>query len=475
MCSTSAGFLSSLFGDGGGKAPNAQSLDLPLAGFESVDTDATVKDGAAPSIESTKLENGATIVSKDVAGPNCTIGVYVDAGTVNETIANAGVTRLLEAAAFRSTTSRSHFRIVRESEAIGAYLGHTSERETMVYSVQCLKTHVAEATELLLDCTLNPKFNSWEVNETAKNLMERLDDARKNPDLLISEAMNTTAFSGGLANNVVVSNNAISRLTVDDCADFVAKNFTGPRVVLAGAGASHNELRAVAAPLMAGLSAEAGATAPASTYTGGDWRCEAEGPTHVSLGFSAGGGWSSIKRSTLFVVMQFLMGGGLSFSTGGPGKGMYSRLYMRALNRYAWLQNCTFFGQHFKDHGVVGISTTVHDPSMAPEAIAVAVTELKELAKGSTTKPELERAKKATISGIVMNMEHVHTVSEDMGRQQIAYGKHYSLEDTIKEIDSLTLKDVSAAATEMLKTPLTMASYGDLAYIPRYEEVAKQF
>lgn len=401
--------------------------------------------------------------------------MYVDAGTVNETVANAGVTRLLEAAAFRSTASRSHFRIVREAEAIGAFLGHTSERETMVYTVQCLKTHAAEAAELLLDCALNPKFNSWEVAETAKGLMDNLEAARKNPDVLLSEAVNTTAFSGGLSNAHIVSNTAISRLTVDDCAEFVRGNFTGPRVVLSAAGVSHNEAKAVAAPLMAGLPAGAGSVAVPSTYSGGDWRSEAEGATHVTLGFSAGSGWNSIKKSTMFVVMQFLMGGGLSFSTGGPGKGMYSRLYTRALNRHAWLHNCTFFGQHYKDHGILGVSTTVYDPVRAPDAIEVAVGELKELAKGGTTKAELDRAKKATMSGIVMNMEHIHTVAEDIGRQQMAYGKHYTLAETMKEIESITLKDVSAAATEMLKSPLTMASYGDLAYVPRYEEVAKQF
>ena len=35
-----------------------------------------------------------------------------------------------------------------------------------------------------------------------------------------------------------------------------------------------------------------------------------------------------------FAVMNSLMGGGGSFSAGGPGKGMYSQLYLNVLNRY---------------------------------------------------------------------------------------------------------------------------------------------
>ena len=39
-----------------------------------------------------------------------------------------------------------------------------------------------------------------------------------------------------------------------------------------------------------------------------------------------------------FAVLNMLMGGGGSFSAGGPGKGMYTRLYLNVLNRYpVWL------------------------------------------------------------------------------------------------------------------------------------------
>ena len=33
-------------------------------------------------------------------------------------------------------------------------------------------------------------------------------------------------------------------------------------------------------------------------------------------------------------MLQNLLGGGNSFSAGGPGKGMYSRLYREVLNRF---------------------------------------------------------------------------------------------------------------------------------------------
>ena len=39
------------------------------------------------------------------------------------------------------------------------------------------------------------------------------------------------------------------------------------------------------------------------------------------LAFEYPGGWNDVKGSTAVTVLQFLMGGGGSFSAGGPGRG----------------------------------------------------------------------------------------------------------------------------------------------------------
>ena len=46
--------------------------------------------------------------------------------------------------------------------------------------------------------------------------------------------------------------------------------------------------------------------------------------THAMLAFEYPGGWNDVKGSTAVTVLQFLLGGGGSFSAGGPGKRMES-------------------------------------------------------------------------------------------------------------------------------------------------------
>lgn len=45
----------------------------------------------------------------------------------------------------------------------------------------------------------------------------------------------------------------------------------------------------------------------------------------------------------------------------------------------------------------------------------------------------------------------------------------------VREIQALTPKDLSAAATKLLKSPPSMAVLGDIAHVPRYDQVLKRF
>lgn len=61
-----------------------------------------------------------------------------------------------------------------------------------------------------------------------------------------------------------------------------------------------------------------------------------------------------------FTVLNTMMGGGGSFSAGGPGKGMYSRLYLNVLNRYHWIYAATAYHHSYSDSGLFCIHSSSH-------------------------------------------------------------------------------------------------------------------
>ncbi len=85
--------------------------------------------------------------------------------------------------------------------------------------------------------------------------------------------MHEVAYTGGLARPLIVPESALAGLSAGKLADFVARNYTAPRITLAGAGVSQADLVGLAQPLLDFLPKAAPAPQPAFTYVGGDFRC----------------------------------------------------------------------------------------------------------------------------------------------------------------------------------------------------------
>ena len=466
--------MSAIFG--GAAGPAMPPMDQPVPGLAIPDP--PVAPATAPGTIVTTLSNGAKIASEDTGGASLAVGMYIAAGSKNENPYTTGAAHLLERMAFKATRNRTAFRVTREAEVIGANLLASASREQMAYTVDCLKTNLPEAVELLADTVMNPRLADHEVADVASALKAEMTDLAANPANLMMEAVHAVAFDGGLGQPLVASAGALSRMDGDTLAHFLQQNYTAPRVVLAASGCAHEELVAVAEPLLAQLpagAASAGAPDAPSRYVGGDYRVASDSPvTNVVLAFEFAGGWKDTKASTAMTVLNTLMGGGGSFSAGGPGKGMYSRLYTRVLNKHAWAQNCTAFHSVFDDVGVVGISG-VADGDRASDMVAVMAQEFAAVASGAVTEEELARAKAATVSSILMNLESKAIVAEDIGRQILTYGERKAPSEFIAQVNALTVADVAAVAKKCVASKPTLVMVGDLSAAPRYEALAGMF
>lgn len=81
-----------------------------------------------------------------------------------------------------------------------------------------------------------------------------------------------------------------------------------------------------------------------------------------------------LQGSVVMTVLIYLLGGGNSFSSGGPGKGMHSRLYTRVLNYHHWVHSCSSYSQTFNNTGLLGIQASC-DPPKAQHMLDVMCSE----------------------------------------------------------------------------------------------------
>ncbi|KAL3161970.1 hypothetical protein ABBQ38_009050 [Trebouxia sp. C0009 RCD-2024] len=468
--SSASGFFSKLFG--GQPQRSMVPMTEALPDVQSTFLDSPPSD--APKTEMTTLSNGFKIATEATVGPTATLGIYVDAGSVYEKPMQSGTSHLLEYMAFKTTMNRSHFRIVREVEAMGGNVMASASREQIAYNIDVVKSNIPEALEVLSDAVLNPRFTTWEVAEAVQKIEQDIRGLKENPQTVLLEGLHSVAYTGALGRPLICPDGGTANLSSDTLHEFVSNNFVAPKMVLAVAGTEHRAMLELAEPMLNTVAGGSPPPQPESKYAGGDFRQFVAGPlTHCMLGFEAPGGWRDIKGSVVMTVLQYLMGGGGSFSAGGPGKGMHSRLYTRVLNQFPWMVNCTAVSSLYNDTGIFSIFASA-ESSSADEMVNVLCKELQAVAS-KLSEEELERAKKATISSVLMNLESRAVVAEDIGRQILTYGHRKPVDEYVNAIRKLKVSDVTGAVSKLLKTAPSLAAIGDIANIPRYAEIERRF
>lgn len=172
--------------------------------------------------------------------------------------------------------------------------------------------------------------------------------------------------------------------------------------------------------------------------------------SHIHLAFEA----LPISSPDIYALatLQTLLGGGGSFSAGGPGKGMYSRLYTNVLNQHGWVESCVAFNHSYTDSGIFGISASC-SPTRTTEMLEVMCRELQSLTldTGYTAlqTQEVNRAKNQLRSSLLMNLESRMVELEDLGRQVQVHGRKVGVKEMCDQIEALTVEDLRRVARQV--------------------------
>jgi len=312
------------------------------------------------------------------------------------------------------------------------------------------------------------------------------------PELVLGEALQVAAYGSDqqLGKIHFGTQETIPQLTPHNVQDFYENSIlNNPEgMVIAGAGIGHSELVKLAKDYF-GEMKQTGSpvTVPSqyrgsSHFIGNSTQTSIFSPTmpeedccRVALAFPVGG-WHSDSMVTA-CVLQTLLGGGSSFSAGGPGKGMYSRMYQQVLNRYGWMETAEAFTTFADEGGLFGVSASTPASNRVKDLVTVLAEQLARLAFQKVDDIELSRARNMLKCNVLTQLESRLILFEDMGRQVLTYGKREDAATTCKKIDAVTAEDIQSLALNMLKgnSPTIAATGSHLDQILSHEEIARWF
>jgi len=417
-----------------------------------------------PEVQLSTLSNGLRIISLENYSQVTALGLICDFGSRYEDDHNTGVNHLMETLAFHSTSS-----FTSASERImelGGMCVANSSREQTLYCVDILRNNVEDGMKVLCESVIAPRFEEEEV-ELGKSIMGMQWD-EMSLELKVAEGLMIGGFKGSqLGREYFCPPENIAALNVNSIHSFRSAHLTAPRMVLSATGISHDQLHSLAEKHLSHMpSFDSVHPKISSLYTGGYLNLPSnpeDGLARLALGFEIKKGWNSPDLVTA-CVLQTLLGGGNSFSAGGPGKGMYSRLYREILIRHFWVESAEAATHFHSESGLFCLHGSC-PKYKARDLLKVLADHFIKAAVTLPSEEEVIRAKNMLKCNVLTQLESRLVGMEDLGRQLLTYGKRESQEEMLEKIDSVTAEDIRRVGENIVKGTVTLSVAGDVTDI----------
>eukprot|EP01134_Creolimax_fragrantissima_P000882 CFRG0882T1 len=441
------------------------SMSQPLQGFENPKY-AVVDLSKPPQTRISKLPSGLTVASEDSPGAFCVVGVAIEAGTRYEEKDASGVFHFLDRMSYKSTLNRGQGELVSALEKLGGSAFCQGSRDCIVYYMCIFNKDVETALELLAESVLRPAFLQEEVDEQRALTEYEKADMLQRPEVAITEIMYETAFSESpVGQPLICPNETIEKMTPELLRKYHDQYYIAPRMVVTGAGIDHDRLLALTEKYFGSVPTEPPTPLPVfpkSVYKGGKvFRHNSLlKHVHVILGFE-GLPWDHEDIYAL-CTLQMLMGGGSSFSAGGPGKGMHSRLMTQVLNRHFWVESCMAQLVSHGDTGLFYLHGTCNGPDTRP-LLEVMIHQYNEVSNISDI--EVARAQNQLKSHLLMNLESRVVQFDDISKQILTSGKRIQPLELCKLVDSVTKEDIIRVVERLRTGNPTVVLYGDMTAV----------
>lgn len=424
-----------------------------LRGFSTTQT-------VSPDFKLTTLPNGIRVASDPVPGYFAAMGLYINAGSRYENVHLSGASHITDRLAFKSTKKRTAEEVQETLELLGGNHTCTSSRETIMYQASVFNSDVEAMFDVLSDTVKSPLITEQEVLSQCETARYENREIWQRPDLILPELVHVAAYKGGLGNPLLCPEERIAQITPDIIREYRRRYYRPENIVAGFVCVEHDRAVELVEKYLGDFAKEdiSGLEKidSSSKYVGSEISIPMNEPvgnlpefTHLHVAFEG----LPISDPDVYALatLQTLLGGGGSFSAGGPGKGMYSRLYTNVLNQYGYVESAQSFNHSYSDSGLFGISSSCI-PQAAPymaEILCQQFNAIMSTGRGALTYTEVSRAKNQLKSSLLMNLESKMVELEDMGRQIQIHGTKIPVQEMCEKIEALDVEDLRRVATRI--------------------------
>ena len=405
-------------------------------------------DGAG-TVRRTVLPGGLRIVTETLPTVrSAAFGIWVGVGSRDETPVLNGATHYLEHLLFKGTERRSALDISSALDAVGGEMNAFTAKEYTCYYARVLDNDLPLAIDVVSDMLTGSLIRQEDIDTERDVVLEEIAMTEDDPGDVVHDLFAQVMYgSSPLGRPVLGTVDTINALTRDQVAGFYKRRYRPEHLVVAAAGnVDHaSVVRQVERAFAAAGALNRAETVPADPR-GGSRALRTAGrveildrPTeqaHLVLGLP--GLARRDERRWALGVLNSALGGGMS-----------SRLFQEVREKRGLAYSVYSYSSAYADTGLFGIYAGCQ-PKRVEEVLKICREELRKVAEHGITEEELTRAVGQISGSTVLGMEDTGSLMSRVGKAELCYGTHLSVDELLGKISAVTLDDVREVAASVL-------------------------
>lgn len=380
------------------------------------------------------LDNGLRIVFEQVDYVNSvTTGIWVGAGSINETDENNGISHLIEHMLFKGTKKRNAADIAEEMDSMGGQLNAFTTKECTCFYTKVTSYNFETSLDVLSDMIFNSVFDEEELEKEKKVVFEEILMYDDSPEDYVHELLTKISFKGNsIAYPILGDANTVSNIKVADIKKYMENNYTSDNIVISIVGnISPEKVKAFCSEYFGQFKKSKAETTKDSTYR---YKNNNES-VHKSIEqyhFCIGVEGYERNNENYYAsnILNNIIGGSMS-----------SRLFQNIREKSGLVYTIYSFNSSYKAAGLFGIYSALKEDSIN-EVVSRVKIELDSLKKGNITKSEFERSKSQIQGNYILSLENTSNRMTVLGRRELFYNETINPEDIVNTIKNVEYNDI---------------------------------
>ncbi|WP_328583693.1 M16 family metallopeptidase [Streptomyces sp. NBC_00370] len=418
-------------------------------------------DNGIGTVRRTTLPGGLRIVTETLPSVrSATFGIWVQAGSRDETPALGGATHYLEHLLFKGTKKRSALDISSAVDAVGGEMNAFTAKEYTCYYARVLDTDLPLAVDIVCDMLTGSLIEAADVEAERGVILEEIAMTEDDPGDVVHDLFAHTMLGDSpLGRPVLGTVDTVNGLDRDRIARYYKKHYDPTHLVVAAAG---NVDHATVVRQVRRAFEKAGAlsgkdAAPAAPRTGHrslrtagrvELLNRKTEQAHVVLGMP--GIARTDERRWALGVLSTALGGGMS-----------SRLFQEVREKRGLAYSVYAYTSGFADCGLFGVYAGCR-PSQVHDVLKICRDELDRAAEEGLSDEEIGRAVGQLSGSTVLGLEDTGALMTRIGKSELCWGDHMSTDDLLARIAAVTPDDVRAVARDVLGQRPSLSVIGPL-------------